>query len=322
MLACVVPGGQRVQPVCCPRAQREAGRGQRPPSGASTPPPFLPAYREHRGIVLCAASVAVCVQCGSRPRNNRRGFGRPDDGVCSGTFAALQPGTASAVLRSRRMDGKHLSCKDGPAQRSAWEALVLASLDLNRGDIDMPPSERATPPEAGAQQRSDSAVRGPGRSDAHGQVMDPRSPYGRQQVKAVALAGHEGSERASGWLHSLAVQSMLRDAESGARGRAASAPGRPRWRGGGRVPSPLSVLRPVAIAHAWPRACAPAGRGPPLLLWARPPRPFFSGCRRRRRACSVLLLLLRFLTTPLREGAAPGWLLWAFVPVSVRVGCG
>ena len=90
----------------------------------------------------------------------------------------------------------------------------------------MPPIAPAILPAARARAMRGSAGRHTGNSGGDAQVADPRTLYGRRAIKCAEWPGREGGDRACGWLHSLAEQSRARGAESGARARAATAPGR------------------------------------------------------------------------------------------------
>ena len=135
----------------------------------------------------------------------------------------------------------------------------------------MPPTVPATLPEARAQTRCDSAERRPGHSGARAQGADPWTPYGRRLVLAAVLPGRVGSDRACGWLHSLAVQSMVRGAESGARGRAASALGRSRRGDGTRPLTPSgSATRRRGTSQA---ACVRSNWAGPTAAYGCPAAP-------------------------------------------------
>ena len=90
----------------------------------------------------------------------------------------------------------------------------------------MPPTAPAILPAARTRPMRGSAGRRTGNSGGTAQGADPMTPYGRRGIKCAEWPGREGGDRACGWLHSLAEQSRARGAESGARARAATAPGR------------------------------------------------------------------------------------------------
>ena len=73
-----------------------------PRGGNAIPPPpqafFLTPYRDHISLELGAPSAIICLRCGAKPRDNRRGFQHSSDGTCQGNFVALTSTVISGVL--------------------------------------------------------------------------------------------------------------------------------------------------------------------------------------------------------------------------------